>query len=246
VHLERNQSQTSITFGDADIHLWSLRTDVVETDLGRYLELLNEVERRTADRFKIAVARRTFLVTRGTLRKILGACLNCSPYEVQFSHEANGKPRLADGALDVRFNVAHSGERALIAITAACDVGVDIERLRAVDHLAQLADRYFHRSETAAILALPEIERSRAFLRCWTGKEAVLKALGCGVSGALDRFEVPVDAYSGTWVYVPMPGGDRMERCWLQPLREDEEYVAAVASVGEKRVVKYTPSDDRA
>lgn len=104
----------------------------------------------------------------------------------------HGKPYAPD--LDgIEFNLSHSGRHALIAIARDQPVGVDLEmqgRQRSVEDIAQ---RYFAAAESRALSALPTELRDAAFLRLWTGKEAVLKALGEGLSFGLDRVEFELD-----------------------------------------------------
>ena len=96
--------------------------------------------------------------------------------------------------------MSHSGDLAVIGFALGCEVGIDVEQLRDVGHLEQIARRFFHPSETSAVLSTPESARNLAFLRCWTGKEAILKALGTGIVGNLADFQVPIgDDWQG-WV----------------------------------------------
>lgn len=233
---------TSLALSNEELHVWQMKIAAASSETHLNSACLSDSERELANRFKTDSARRMFIAARSGLREILGQYLAAAPSRIRFSHEANGKPRLADLTSDVRFNVAHSGVVALIVVARGCDVGVDVERLRKVERLEQIAARYFHPAETVAILKQPSPERSSAFLRCWTGKEAVLKAIGCGVSGALDQFEAPIAAHQGVWIDVLLPSANQSKKCWLQSLELDAEYVAAVACVGEKRRTIMIPS----
>jgi 4'-phosphopantetheinyl transferase len=136
---------------------------------------------------------------------------------------------------ELRFNVAHSGQLALVAVAAQCEVGVDVEQLRTVGHFEQIAKRYFHPQEIATLAATPSGERAAAFLRCWTCKEAILKAVGVGVAGPLDKFAVPFDQDGEARVDVDASG---ITTCWLQRLEVDAAYVGAIACVGQRRRVR--------
>jgi 4'-phosphopantetheinyl transferase len=164
--------------------------DDARTPLVNLLTILAADERARAERFRADDARRRFVTARAALRRLLGEYLGVPPNEVAFDYDMNGKPRLHHSAAssDLRFNLAHSGELALVAVTRGCEVGVDVERLREVRHWQEIAERYFHRREVAQIAALPHAEQRAAFLHCWTGKEAVLKALSTGVTRSLDFF----------------------------------------------------------
>ena len=204
------------------------------------LTALSAEERERAERLKLDKPRRQFVVGRAALRAVLGAHLRTPPQDLAIDCDAHGKPRLA-GASDstgLRFNVAHSADVVIVAVTAGCEVGVDVERVRPVSHSEQIARRYFHTAEIDAILALPTSKRDHAFLQCWAGKEAVLKATGTGLTESLASFRVPVEHHAGTWINIPSATiAERAGRCWLQPLVPSPGYVAALACVGEKRKV---------
>ncbi|MEX2315824.1 MAG: 4'-phosphopantetheinyl transferase superfamily protein [Pirellulales bacterium] len=205
---------------------------------------LSADERERAKRFQNDWARRRFVTTRAALRTILARYLSTSPLDIDFAVDASGKPRLGGklrsrnriaGADGLRFNVAHSGGLALIAVALNCEIGVDVEQLRTVNWFTQIAGRYFHPLEVAALLAEPPSAQPAAFLRCWTSKEAVLKAVGVGITGPLDRFQVPLRPQHGTWIECETASGH--VRCWLESLLLGSDYVGAVACLNEQRCV---------
>ena len=106
---------------------------------------------------------------------------------------AHGRPRLAQPQAGLDFNWSHSGEVALLAVARGIAPGIDVECARPRPRAMDLARRFFHADETAALLALPEAERHAAFFELWTAKEAVLKASGHGISFGLDRLRVERD-----------------------------------------------------
>jgi 4'-phosphopantetheinyl transferase len=202
--------------------------------------ILSPSERRRAGRFRGDEPRARFTIGRSALRILLGRYLGISPAEIGLTDDLQGKPRLADpnGLAPLRFNLAHSGELALVAVTAGCDVGIDVERHRVVSHWEEIAHRYFHAAEARALFTSTAAQRPAAFLRCWTAKEAVLKAIGVGLSGSLGGFQVRVDQLAGQWVLVPSGGAATPSHVWLQPLAPHGDYVAAVALAGEKRPIR--------
>lgn len=130
---------------------------------------------------------------------VLGRCLGRPAASLLFITTAYGKPCLVeeDNPQDVRFNMSHSGERALIAVTSGREVGVDIEEEKPINELIDMARRFFAPGEVAELIGLPDAARSAAFFRCWTRKEAVVKAVGEGLSHPLDAFEVSLSATCG-------------------------------------------------
>lgn len=156
---------------------------------------------------------------------------------LRFITTAYGKPSLieADNPQAVRFNMSHSGERALVAVTSGREVGVDIEEEKPISDLIDLARRFFAPGEVAELISLPDAARSAAFFRCWTRKEAVVKAVGEGLSYPLDGFEVPLDASCGSQELVV--GGLEWR---VVSLPVDVPYVAALAAAaGDWRIERW-------
>lgn len=123
------------------------------------------------------------------LREILGAYLNLDPRAVEFAFNPQGKP----GVAGIYFNVSHSDALAAIAVSRTREVGIDIERMDARAASEKVPERFFAPAEVAALRALPEHLQTEAFFRCWTRKEAYVKARGLGLSIDLAGFEVTVE-----------------------------------------------------
>jgi 4'-phosphopantetheinyl transferase len=149
---------------------------------------LSADERERADRFRFPEVRRAFVQGRLFLRRILARTLQGDPAALRFGLEGNGKPKL-DG-FDLAFNLSHSGGQALCAIAGTGPVGVDVETASPSRDLMGLARRYFASDEFESLQSLPDEERMAAFYRCWTRKEAFIKAIGEGLSRPLDSFSV--------------------------------------------------------
>lgn len=207
------------SLGAGEIHVWAVPLNVDDSAE----DSLADAELERAKAFALERPRRSFVRTRVALRSLLGRYLCRSPREVPIAFGPNGKPRLE--ADDLHFNLAHSADLALIAITNGGPVGIDIEQLRTISNALELADRNFHPSERAAIRAAQAADRSHMFLRCWTRKEAVIKALGIGIGHPLDAFDV----LAADVVELPSSTLD-LSRCFLQNLAPNSEYVAALAT----------------
>jgi 4'-phosphopantetheinyl transferase len=214
------------------VHVWAVPLVNVRAPWPELQSMLSSDERARAGRFLRKESGRSFTAARAGLRSVLGRYLNMTPKEVPIVCEPNGKPRLADNAAahDLRFNLAHSGELALVAVTRGGEIGVDVERLRPVDHWQDIASRYFHATELAAIGGADASQLPAAFLRCWTRKEAVLKAIGVGILFPLDAFRVPVTEEVRGWIDVPAHSSTAASRYWLQHVDPCAGYVAAVAT----------------
>jgi 4'-phosphopantetheinyl transferase len=222
-------------------HVWAVPLAVDPNVLEESWSMLaaNELER--AKDFRFAEPRQRFVIARRALRSLLGGYLGIRPTAIQLTAADNGKPRLAGkhAASDLHFNVSHSGDLALIILAVGCEVGADVEHVRDVGHMEQIARRFFHPAETKTLLEMPAADRSSTFLRCWTGKEAVLKAFGTGITGSLSEFEVPLGESWQGWIQgsADSPNADG-SRCWLQQLTPCDGYVGAVACVESQRTVR--------
>jgi 4'-phosphopantetheinyl transferase len=176
--------------GPDEVHLWVARPSEARE---QYLRaFLAEGEKRRADRFHFAAERRRFTVTRALLRIILGQYLHEAPEGLCFEYNEFGKPSVgpSQNPRGISFNVAHSGDRSLLAFGVAPYLGVDVEDVRVERNVADLARAVFSPSQYRSFLLLPDALRKRAFLQAWTRKEAVVKALGGGLSLPLDGVEV--------------------------------------------------------
>jgi 4'-phosphopantetheinyl transferase len=124
---------------------------------------------------------------------LLAGLAGADPMDLALETGADGKPRLG-GDTRIRFNLSHSGALWACAVALHREVGLDLEEIRPGREVERLAERTFAPAETAAIRELPESERAAAFHRCWTRKEAYLKARGFGIAEAipLASFEVEV------------------------------------------------------
>jgi 4'-phosphopantetheinyl transferase len=186
------ESDTDLSLQGDDVHVWRLGLDPSTEMVARLRAILTDDERKRADRFAFDQHRRRFTVGRGCLRTILGQYTGIEPARIRLYHNDYGKPALDDdqGGQWLRFNVSHSGELALYALTRAREVGVDLETIRPDFAGEDIAKRFFAPAEVAALRGVPAEQRCQAFFACWTRKEAYIKARGKGLAIPLDTFEV--------------------------------------------------------
>jgi 4'-phosphopantetheinyl transferase len=151
-------------------------------------QILSVDERVRADGFRFQKDRERFIVAHGLVRTVLSGYLDCAPAELRFLRNARGKPHL-DGTrtVDLRFNLSHSHDIALLALAEGREVGVDIEHERPDLDILELAERFFAAEEFRALRGLPKDARRSAFFQSWTRKEALLKAAGHGLNDGLNR-----------------------------------------------------------
>jgi 4'-phosphopantetheinyl transferase len=151
--------------------------------------ILSPDEIARANCFRFERDRRRFVAGRSVLRRELGRRIDRTPSELTFRYGPYGKPSLTD--TDIVFNVSHSGRAALYAFAPSGELGVDVELLAHTrDDDDDVAAQFFSSGEVATLAEQPSAERPAAFLRCWTRKEAFIKARGEGLSLPLQDFDV--------------------------------------------------------
>jgi 4'-phosphopantetheinyl transferase len=209
----------------SDVHVWAAHLDIQPETLAHLASILHEEERARSARFRFERHRNRFIAARGILRSLLSTYLDCAPDALQFAYGPNGKPtllgRFAQSSLF--FNLAHSENLALIAVTRLAPVGVDVEQIRPVDDAGKLVERFFSPRENALFQQLSSDLKNIAFFNLWTRKEALLKATGEGIAHSLNRVEVTFlpgeppqllalpekPGFNGDWVLrdlTPAPG----------------------------------------
>lgn len=178
-----------------DIHIWCVDLNNPPVEIQALKVTLSPDELERAVRFKFERDQQYFIAARGMLRLILARYLNAEPETIQFSYGSHNKPQLAAplNTMQIEFNVAHSEGYALYAIAHGIPVGVDIESMTRAVNCTELAERFFSPAEYQNLMQLPESLRQEAFFCAWTRKEAVIKALGLGLSFPLDQFTVSLD-----------------------------------------------------
>jgi len=213
------------------VDIWRVCLDL-STDLLLALSAnLSTDELRRAERFHFQADKTHFIAAHGCLRYILTRYLPLEPHQLRFSANAYGKPCLSpERGLD--FNLSHSKDIALIAITLNRRVGVDIEHIRADIATEEIARRFFSEGEVSELLALPVEQRETAFFNCWTRKEAYIKAQGLGLSLPLESFDVSLAPNEPASLHATRPDLQEAARWTLKHLTVDPGYVAAIAVEG--------------
>jgi 4'-phosphopantetheinyl transferase len=189
------------------VHIWRCRFDEAARDEHKLINMLSSDERARAARFRTELSRREFVLARGVLRDVLrrytGSCAN----DLHFAYTAFGKPCLSG----LEFNLTHSQNICLIAVSSRHRVGVDIEYAGSViDHDA-VARESFSSEEFANFAAVDSTLRKQAFFEIWTRKEAYLKAIGEGWFADLHKTAPDASRWS------------------IRTFSPDEDYIASAA-----------------
>jgi 4'-phosphopantetheinyl transferase len=172
-----------------EVHLWRFDPETVD-DLSHYLALLSSDEKDRAARFRFQHLADSFIADHGRLRLVLGAYTQSNPVDLVFVTNEYGKPRLASPGSSICFNLSHTTGLTVLAVCLNAELGIDVEAVRPMDELEAVAASHFSKLENAALHETTEPDRQHAFFRCWTRKEAFIKAKGQGLSLPLDTFSV--------------------------------------------------------
>jgi len=221
--ISSSASRPSVLPSLPGLAVWRIPLEAPGAELPALAALLSPGERARAERFRPPGAWRRFVVAHGWLRRLLGAAVDADPASLEFAAGPWGKPALAGpwAAAGLAFNLSHSHELALLAVTTGRAVGVDLERLRPMPRAAQMAERYFAAPERADLARMAgTAEEAKTFFNCWTRKEAFVKAQGLGLAWPLDSFAVsclPGEAARLAWCREGPAEAARWQLAELQP-----------------------------
>jgi len=220
-----------VQLGGRQIHVWCAGLEGPPSKVAAFAKTLSDPERKRAERFQFERDRDRFIIRRGLLRRMLGCYLNTDPAQVTFTYESRGKPVLAgitDGQM-LQFNLSHSHGLALFAVARQAPLGIDLERIRPIPELDQIAARFFSPYENALLDDLPKEQVPEAFFHCWTRKEAYLKATGEGIADSLPEVEVSLSPWRAAQL-VSIAGDLQAAGLWtLHALAPAPGFVGALA-----------------
>ena len=233
-----SQAPASPSVQNGEVHLWRVDLEQPEQVVKQFRSTLEGNELYRADRFHFEKDRRAFIVSRGFLRQVLGRYLTVNAETIRFSYGPYGKPALGGDheSSTLRFNMSHSRGVALVAVTEDKALGVDVEYIRADFATEDIARRFFSPREVETFNAVPNDQRVAAFFRCWTRKEAYIKAIGLGLSQPLDGFDVTLGP--GEPAALLRADDDDTSRWSLSDLDAGEDYAAALVVEGQMANVR--------
>jgi 4'-phosphopantetheinyl transferase len=214
----------------ADVaRVWHWPLDVSALEVRELRRLLSPDEQQRAERYRFDQHRNEFILTRSVLRMLLASYTAQPPESLSFDYSAQGKPALRNGPRDLRFNVSHSEGLAVLALVREREIGVDAEKIRPQPDAQKLAKRFFSPQEQRFLEKLSGDELQRAFFRCWTRKEAYIKAKGEGLSIPLHAFDVSLEGDQPAALVGTRPDPTEAGRWTLYDLAVGQGYSAALA-----------------
>jgi len=219
-----------------EVHVWQIELNALAEAEARWRSVLSGDEKARADRFRFQRDRQRFSSTRAMLRIILGAYVGTDPETLVFQYSEKGKPGLDSSGME--FNVSHSGNIGLLAFSRERQVGIDVEEIRQNLDPEKIARRFFSEHEQSQLAALCLPERFAGFFRCWTRKEAYIKARGEGLSLPLDTFDVSIEPGEQNALLACRMPQENITSWRLQDLSVPEGYVAALCVQGRGWLLK--------
>lgn len=186
-----NSRAKPIILADNDIHLWACFPQRIKEPLvlQRYREFLNDEETAKVARYKFDHLRHDALITRALVRTVLSKYADVAPADWRFEKGEKDKPEIVNPPLPLRFNISHTTELIVCAVSLNYDLGADVEYIPRNTDVLGITDRFFSQAEIDELFSLPnEVEQRSRFFDYWTLKESYIKAWGGGLSIPLDQF----------------------------------------------------------
>lgn len=228
--LKWTQPVNDLKPGTNHVDIWRIALDLEVDSVKRFESTLSADEVERAAKFQFAKDRDRYIIAHGFLRDVLTRYLGGEPAQFKFFVNSFGRPSLKDHEFE--FNLSHSADFALVALTLNRKIGVDVERIRSGISAHVIARQYFSKIEVAELEALPLELRERAFFVGWTRKEAYIKAQGMGLSLGLDSFDVSITPDRPAVLRATRPNPEEAARWTLLSFPVDPRYEAAVAVDG--------------
>lgn len=219
-----------------NLHAWRVMLPL-DDDVFHKLKLnLSEDEHIKANQFYAANDKIRYIITRGILRELLSRYLNIRPHHIQFSYNLYGKPYLQN---NLEFNITHSNHCIMLAFSMNIPIGVDIEFCKNDFNPLLIAQDFFSTNEYDKLLSLPPEMRHLAFYRCWTRKEAIIKAMGKGLAFPLSKLDVTLLPAEKPKL-IKLETNDIDSGGWhLIEIKPHLNYIGAIATSGEINSVSY-------
>lgn len=217
-----------------EVHLWFVYNDKIHDPqlLSQYHSLLNHEESAQQKRFHFEKHRHQYLLTRAMVRSVLSLYADeIKPENWEFKKNNYGKPFIGNSALTLplRFNISHTDELIVMAVSLDQDVGVDVEYLPRLGKMLDIASHFFSPSEVEALFDLPESKQMNRFFDLWTLKEAYIKACGMGLSIPLDHFSYSLSTHGKISIDFNVERNDQSEFWQFWQIHPNDIHKVAVA-----------------
>ncbi|KAL3642692.1 hypothetical protein CASFOL_013507 [Castilleja foliolosa] len=181
-----------------ETHLWYVKPSEVKSEslLNQYLDILPPCEKENVLEIQRDDLRKSALLARALVRTTIARYQinsHTNPRSLKFQKNLHGKPEVEWQFTDywrpppLHFNISHTSSLVACGVTVDAQIGIDVEEKdRKIKHdILSFARRYFSKHEIRFLAAIsdPQVQHME-FIKLWTLKEAYVKALGKGFSGA--------------------------------------------------------------
>lgn len=230
-----------LKIGDGEVHVWCGSYDDMQPYFSMLRDTLSQKERMRGEKYHFPIDRHNYHARHGMLRVLIGRYLSINPKEIRFDTNPFGKPVIQNICREdpIRFNISSSNKMALYAFARGRRVGVDIEFMRPMTDMGVIADSCFSSNENAEFNTVPVKKRQEAFYRCWTQKEAFVKALGDGLFRSLDQFDVSLMPGTSAELRRTAWDPDEAARWSLRMITPVPGYIASLAVEGSGWSLRY-------
>ena len=217
-----------------EVHVWRAGLDMNTSKLHGLFQILSQEERERSARFRFQKDRDCFIAAHGLLRVILGRYLSVEPEQLRFCTNDFGKPSLCPSSEFelIRFNMSHSEKFCLYAFSGGREVGIDLEFIRPLGNINEIAKQFFSSQEVETLPSLSRDRQTNAFYNCWTRKEAYIKARGEGLSIPLDQFDVSLSPGQPATLVNSREDPQEVSRWTLMGFTPCPDFAAALAVEG--------------
>jgi len=187
-----------------EVHIWAVDLNNLKVRGNEAEKMIPKAEREKSKRFRLEILRTRYIKGHHLLRTLLGMYLGIDFFDQEFHYNQYGKPSLKNekDSNSIYFNLSNSENICVCAFTKDGDVGVDMEKIHNMTNMDSIVERFFSPSENIKFCSLPEHSRKKSFFKYWTRKEALLKAMGVGLSFPLDKFDVLSDEDNASQVSI--------------------------------------------
>ncbi len=229
-----------LTLDPQEVHVWRGILDRSSSELQAYWDVLSPSEQQRAQRFRSPKHQDQFIAAHGMVRHIISFYVNVPPAALRFDKGPHGKPFLDHpDSTGLIFNLSHSHNLALFALTSMGEIGVDLEHNQRTIHHHALADRIMSQEEKSIFHGLPAHEQKSAFLSCWTRKEAFVKANGRGLGSPLHEFSVAFTPVNRPEMGTIHDSSDARSEWSMYAIFPDDQYTAALVVKGSPNMLRY-------
>ncbi|MEX0963469.1 MAG: 4'-phosphopantetheinyl transferase superfamily protein [Pseudohongiellaceae bacterium] len=228
---------------DAEIHLWQLEQSDFDLPAvqAECLSWLTDIELQRYQRYQFDRHRKQLLLGRILMRAALSSYNNAiAPAHWTFTQNEYGKPAIcaAQNSEPLYFNLSHSGQRAVLAVSRLEDIGIDIEFAKKARRVEAIAQRFFSATEVAQMLTLPKALQLDRFYELWTLKEAYIKACGMGLAIPLQHFSYGFEGEDSLTIEFDVRREDSTSAWQVWQLDAGTDYKLAIAARAEGSVQK--------